>query len=429
MTFSDWTHWLSSLHPEEWPTLIIGLLLLDLPRYALSRLLVCLWDIVTFARRGPLGDQASSRFRHCPSVCVILAGYNEGETIEGTIRSVSGSYPNLQIIVVDDGSEDDMYDRARRAARDRPDVLVLKRPRRGGKSSAMNTALVYTQAEVVICVDADSALGPAAIWEIVQPFADPQVGIVSATILARNAGCNLVTRIQAYEYLQSIFVGRMASERAKILGIASGAYAAVRRDVLVQVGGWDVGPPEDLDLTLRVRKAGYDVGLAPYAVCYTDVPATWKALIRQRFRWDQGAVVRCFMRKHSDLANLRNRNFRWENLLLTIDQWLFQFLCPYGFVLYVAWFLLHPLENPAFIVFGLYVMALLFELVQVATLAFYSTNLRRDLATSLVFPLIPFYQLLMMGVRVIANTQELLYRRSFDDNYVPQHVRRATWHW
>jgi hypothetical protein len=94
-----------------------------------------------------------------------------------------------------------------------------------------------------------------------------------------------------------------------------------------------------------------------------------------------------------------------------------------------VWFVLHPLENPACIVFGLYVMALLFELMQVATLAFYSTNLRRDLATSLVFPLMPVYQLLMMGVRVIANTQELLYRRSFEDNYVPQHVRRATWHW
>ena len=54
---------------------------------------------------------------------------------------------------------------------------------------------------------------------------------------------------------------------------------------------------------------------------------------------------------------------------------------------------------------------------------------RRDLAACLVFPLMPLYQVLMMGVRVIANTQELLSRRSFDDNYVPPHVRRATWRW
>ena len=57
----------------------------------------------------------------------------------------------------------------------------------------MNFALPFTKSEIIVSVDADSHLGPNAIWEIVQPFQDPQVGVVSAAILARNPFTNLVT--------------------------------------------------------------------------------------------------------------------------------------------------------------------------------------------------------------------------------------------
>ncbi|MGE5195061.1 MAG: glycosyltransferase, partial [Deltaproteobacteria bacterium] len=176
--YSAWIHWLSSLHPEEWLALLVGLLLLDAPRYALSRLLFCVGAVAAFMLRSLRPGAVDSRFQHCPSVCVVLAGYNEGPTIEAMIASIYGTYPNLQVIVVDDGSEDDMYERARRMARRYSDLLVLRRPGRGGKSSALNTALPFTRAEIIVSVDADSELGPAALWEIVQPFANPRVGMV-----------------------------------------------------------------------------------------------------------------------------------------------------------------------------------------------------------------------------------------------------------
>jgi poly-beta-1,6-N-acetyl-D-glucosamine synthase len=427
--FFDWTHWLSSLHPEESLTIAVGLLLVDAPRYALAQLAMCLWDLVALTLGALRPRAAAPASEHWPSVCVILAGYNEGPTIESTITSLYGTYPNLQVVVVDDGSEDDMCRRARRLIRRYPGLLVFRRPRRGGKSSAMNSALPYTQAEIVIIVDADSALSPDALREIVQPFANPRVGIVAATILARNRTAGLIARLQACEYLQSIFMGRRVLERLQILGIASGAFTAIRRSVLLQVGGWDVGPPEDLDLTLRVRKAGYDVALAPNAVCYTDVPTTLRGLVRQRLRWDQGSVVRHLLRKHADLWNPRCRNFRWQNLLMAFDQLLFEFLCPYLFLLYSAWLCLHPVANAGFVAFTLYLLAVVFELVHAATVTFYALDLRRDLATSLVLPIMPAYRLMLMGVRVVAHTQELLWRRSFQDNHVPKHVRNATWHW
>ena len=60
---------------------------------------------------------------------------------------------------------------------------------------------------------------------------------------------------------------------------------------------------------------------------------------------------------------------------------------------------------------------------------FYSIAPARDALVCAVVPLVPFYQLVLMAVRVVANTQELLFRSSFDDNYVPKKVREATWRW
>ena len=99
-----------------------------------------------------------------------------------------------------------------------------------------------TDAEILVCVDSDSHLGEGAIWEIVQPFADPNIAAVSGSVLVRNPFVNLLTWIQALEYYRCIFLGRMFTSRLGILGIVSGAFGAYRREAILQVGAWDVGP-------------------------------------------------------------------------------------------------------------------------------------------------------------------------------------------
>lgn len=46
-----------------------------------------------------------------------------------------------------------------------------------------------------------------------------------------------------------------------------------------------------------------------------------------------------------------------------------------------------------------------------------------------MLPFVPFYQFLLLAVRLVAKVQELFWRPSFQDNYVPLKVRQATWHW
>ena len=83
----------------------------------------------------------SNQYTHCPSVCVILAGYNEAENLEATIASIWHQYPRLEVIVVDDGSKDGMADEADRLARYYPGLRVLSKPERGGKASALEFRL------------------------------------------------------------------------------------------------------------------------------------------------------------------------------------------------------------------------------------------------------------------------------------------------
>src|SRR5262249_46442443 len=161
-------------------------------------------------------------------------------------------------------------------------------------------------------------LGPSAIWEIVQPLANPAVGAVAGAVLSRGYH-NLVTWLQAYEYLHTIFVGRILSARMGILGIISGAFVAFRRSALDRVMGWDVGPPEDLDLTLSLRKAGYEIAFAPYAQCFTDTPPTWWGLIKQRQRWDRSGAIRNHCRKHVDMAFFWSSHFRFSDFCVVLE--------------------------------------------------------------------------------------------------------------
>lgn len=430
-----WIHWLSSLHPEElWP-LVGGLLLLDAPRYALSTLLMCVWDTLRALFPGSRSDKVDWSEPYMPSVCVVLAGYNEAKTIAATLGSLWGTYPNLQIIVVDDGSQDGMRGVAEQFAASHAGVLVLGRSRRNGKSSALNTAIPYTNAEVIVTVDTDSHLAPGALWEIVQPLKDPQVGAVSATVRARNAATNLVTWLQAYEYLQTIFLGRMVASRLGMLGIVSGAFGAFRRSALERVGGWDVGPGEDGDLTLRLRKIGYKIAFAPYAQCHSNVPTAWLRLFHQRRRWDRG-VITFECRKHLDMAYFWRPGFRLSDCCMLVERWFFNILCLYGTWLYLVWLLLASYLpgasvaiQPLQIGVSLYVCYFLCELIGVLGVLSYSNLPWQDLRTCLIFPLVPMYQLFLKAASLVAVTEEILWRSSFEDNFVPEHVRKVTWHW
>ena len=390
---------------------------------------MAIWDGFSYLIGFLFGTNQPRTYDYCPSVAVMIVGLNEGETIEHALRSIYGTYPNLEIFVVDDGSTDGMAEKAEDFARHHPGITVLRRKLRGGKSSAMNMPLPMIKSEFVVVIDSDSELADGAIWNIVQPFRDPKVGAVSGCVIARNPWTNLCTFLQAFEYRRSIFLGRIILARLGILGIVSGALGAFRKSALDQVGGWDVGPGEDGDLTIKLRKSGYKIAFEPIADCLTNLPEKWYTLYRQRRRWEWAAVTfEC--RKHVDIGNPFNKHFRLADFFLVAERWLFNVVLIYFNVLYViSLIVFHDWAFVLKLTILFYVIYVLADFVQTLALLFYSKFEKQDLLLALAIPLMPFYFTFMKVVTLIAITEELLFRRSFKDNFVPKRVREATWHW
>lgn len=261
-----------------------------------------------------------------------------------------------------------------------------------------------------------------------QPFVDSNVGAVGGTVLARNGSARLVTRMQSAEYLQSIFVGRMLASRLGLLKIVSGAFGAFRRDALERAKGWDVGPGEDGDLVLRLRKAGWRIVHAPYAQCHTNLPTSWSRLFKQRRRW-AWATVTFECRKHVDMGSIFSPNFRLSNLALLVEAWIFDIILTFAFFAYLGWLCIAQSELLGLVMLTNYVAYLIMELIQWLVLMVYSPNRMRDGKSILCAPLMPLYFSFLKVATLVAIVEETLFRRSFDDSFVPHHVRRVTWRW
>ena len=424
-----WIQWLSSIPLNALVWMFLPFILFDGLRYTGALGAMVVFDYVRDAFRWLTGRENLRDFSYCPSVAVMIVGLNEGDTIEQALESIYGTYPRLEIFVVDDGSTDGMAENALRFARQYQGVTVLSRLERGGKSSAMNMPLPLINSEIVVVIDSDSHLAEGAIWHIVQPFKDPQVGAVAGCVSARNPQASLATFFQALEYRRSIFVGRLFLSRLDILGIVSGALGAFRKEALDRVGGWDVGPGEDGDLTIKLRKCGYRIVFKPEASCLTNTPTSWRALIRQRRRWEWAAITfEC--RKHIDIGNPFARHFRFRDFAMMVERWCFNFILVYaGIFFWIYLFTAFSLTEVAYIVFTFYLAYLACDILQVLILLYYSPNKMSDATLMIACPLMPFYYAMQKVVTCWAITEELLFRRSFQDNFVPKRVRDVTWHW
>jgi len=399
------------------------MLLLDGPRYLFMNIMLVFWEF--FASFGRKPKQPA----HLPDVTILIPGLNESGTIVQCLESLHGSYPFLQIIVIDDGSTDDMFELASKFAETHKDVIVLKRARGGGKSTAQNFAYPYITGEIVAVVDSDSTFGPNAIYKLVQPFRDPMVGGTSGAILVRNPNDSLCTLLQSYEYLISILVGRTLSAKIGTLSIISGAFGAFRTDIFRRGYGMDVGPSEDSDITIRIRKIGYNIVFVPEAECFTDVPVTWKQLWKQRMRWDMG-IVRIHLRKHLNYSLFTN-NFRLTNFIYWWDTFFFSVWCTISFWIMLAGLIYSQpgdvLRNLSVSVFMAYMV---FGFFQMLTVLFHSNNLKRDMPSCIVFPFYTLYGgFFMRAVRTMAIMDEYLNRSSYRDGYVPQYCQIKAYHW
>jgi len=221
-----------------------------------------------------------------PRVSIIVPAYNEEKVVARTIETlIEADYPNKEIIVVDDGSKDNTYGIASEYIRN--GIKVVRRPN-GGKFAALNTGIAVSTGEIIITVDADSMIARAAISEMVRGFENPGVAGVAGNLKVFNR-TNLLTRLQALEYIVQIQIVRRAFENFGSLTVASGAFSAFRKTALQEAGNYDPDYLlEDFDITIKLLKSHQILHGSNEAVCYTEAPETLGDVYRQRLSWFRG---------------------------------------------------------------------------------------------------------------------------------------------
>ncbi len=281
-----------------------------------------------------------------PPISLIAPAHNEALTIQQSVRSLLAlRYPNIEVLVVNDGSKDDTlkvlieaFDlepiarahdlelkhepiRAVYGSSDHPRLFVIDKEN-GGKADALNAGINLSRTPVVCSIDADSLLESDALLRAVRPFIDDpgRVIAVGGTVRLAN-GCEVsngrVTKIglprnplallQTVEYLRAFLMARLAWSEFGALTIISGAFGLFRRAAVVEVGGYAHGTVgEDMELVVRLhrhfrnQKKRYRIAFVPEPVCWTEAPEMLAVLGRQRSRWQRGSLETFFW--HIDMA-------------------------------------------------------------------------------------------------------------------------------
>jgi cellulose synthase/poly-beta-1,6-N-acetylglucosamine synthase-like glycosyltransferase/peptidoglycan/xylan/chitin deacetylase (PgdA/CDA1 family)/spore germination protein YaaH len=257
-----------------------------------------------------------------PLQTVLIPAHNEAKVIVGAVHHVlAGDYPNIEVIVVDDGSMDGTSDLVGAHFHADPRVKVITIAN-GGKAAALNCGLKQACGDVVVALDADTHFQRDAISRLVRWFEDPSVGAVAGNAKVGNR-INVITRWQALEYVTSQNLERRTLAALGCITVVPGAIGAWRRETLERLGGFPIDTlAEDQDLTISCQKAGYTVLYDSTAIAWTEAPDTIKGLAKQRFRWAFG-TLQCLW-KHREVT-LRP-SYGALGLIAMPQTWLFQFL-------------------------------------------------------------------------------------------------------
>ncbi len=292
-----------------------------------------------------------------PGMSVLVAAYNEERTIVECVRSVLAQrYPQLELIVVDDGSTDETFAVLEQAFDLVPtqravpmlietegQVLSIHAPREGGAllvvrkenagrcADALNAGLNVARMPLICTLDADSVLEPDALLHVARPLVENPGRILAAGGVVRPSnGMRIhrgnvervvlpkgwLVRMQIVEYLRSFMLGRVGWTALDSLLIISGAFGAYRREDVLAVGGLtqnSLGQDADLvaSLHMMARQRGqrrYRMMMVPQAVCWSEAPQKRKDLRRQRIRWAHG-LVQVLWRHRRAMANPRYGRF------------------------------------------------------------------------------------------------------------------------
>jgi biofilm PGA synthesis N-glycosyltransferase PgaC len=243
-----------------------------------------------------------------PGVTILIPAYNEEAVIATTVgAALAVDYPELEVLVLDDGSRDGTVTAARAAAAGDPRCQVIPDPVNRGKADRLNDGFRRARNDLVVVTDADTHLHPLALQFLVARISrSPLVVAVAGAPHVTNRG-SLLSSMQVLEAASIIGLIRRTQALTGRVGVVAGVLAIFRREPVLAIGGYAPRmATEDIDLTWRLLLAGWQTAYEPRALVGMQVPTTVYSIWAQRKRWarGQGEVLFTHFR---EMARWRNR--------------------------------------------------------------------------------------------------------------------------
>lgn len=242
-----------------------------------------------------------------PKVAIVVPCWNEDTTVGGTVESLLAlDYPQdkFSIVLINDGSTDKTASVIDSFA-EHPQITALHKEN-GGKFTAMNLGIEYTKdAEFIGFLDADSFVAPDALREIIGAFTEPDIMAVTASMSIHEPH-TIMQRMQYAEYSFGIMLRHIFAS-INGLYVTPGPFSFYRRSVFSTVGLFKHAHlAEDMEMAMRLQRAGFRIGNALRARVYTKGPSSLPKLLTQRVRWTTGFLRNTLFDYRDLIGNKQN---------------------------------------------------------------------------------------------------------------------------
>ena len=238
-----------------------------------------------------------------PAVSLVIPSFNSGHTIFECIEACKKLRygGEKEIIVVDDGSTDGSYEKLKGVS----GIKLLHKEKNAGKAAALNMGIAHAKGAIIGNVDSDTYPEAHALENAVRYFIEnDKVGAVVLFICVANPR-GILAKMQEIEYWVSFGFFFKANSFMDSLYVTPGPTTLYRRAAFDQLGGFDEkNITEDMEMALRMQKAGWKLRAYHSAIAFTEVPTTLSALMRQRIRWFRGGLMN-LLKYHELIFNPR----------------------------------------------------------------------------------------------------------------------------
>lgn len=211
---------------------------------------------------------------------ILVPAYNEEQSILSCLNSlISLLYTDKEIIVIDDASTDGTVQSVEKFLD--KGIILVRREKNGGRAAALNSGLQKATGDVIITTDADTIVPANWLHRFKSHFERPGVVAVGGAYQAHNKDKLLAN---AASVLDQILNG--VFKKSLVPNKLSGVNSAIRRDILIDLGGFNENSwwSEDSELGWKLNRIGkiiYDSN----NIVSTQYPDTWSGIWRRKFYW------------------------------------------------------------------------------------------------------------------------------------------------